>query len=210
MAKAKGNINKKQGIRLSEFRKDKNITQEKLAELSNYSVQTISGIENGSRRMTLESASIFAKTLGVRTEYLMCEDDYPTPMDIFHERVDTERGKKSLIDDIFKLLYYQVEYAKSESTYKVLREEYDIISASDDNVPPIFHPDNPDTFNDLVILTDHNLNKHTVSHESYVALKKEVIEFAEFKLQKLMKEDELNEDVWSTSAPANRILDSYK
>jgi hypothetical protein len=143
--------------------------------------------------MTLESATIFAKMLGIRTEYLMCEDDYPTALDVFHDRINTDRGKESLIDELIKLLSYKVEYSKSASTYKAVHDEYDLISASNKDIPFIFHPDNPDTYNDLVILTDYNLKSHTTSLETYMSLKKEIIEFVEFKLQRLMKEGEIIE-----------------
>jgi transcriptional regulator with XRE-family HTH domain len=188
--KKKENINKEQGMRLSKIRKSRNITQERLAELTNYSVQTISGIETGSRRMTLESASIFAKHLGVRLEYLMCQDDYPTVLDLYHKEIDTEKGNDNSLDNIIKLLSYQIKYAKSETTYSALCETYSKISATDKNIPFIFHPDNPDTFNDLVIMTDSNLRECIISLDKFVAFKKEIIEFIEFKLQKLMKEGE--------------------
>ena len=69
-------LNKKQGDRLRHERKRKNMTQEQLAELSHYSIQHISYLENGSRKMSYESASAFADILGITADYLMCKTDF--------------------------------------------------------------------------------------------------------------------------------------
>lgn len=71
-------LNKKRGKRLSYERTRNGITQEAFAELANCSIQQISYIENGKRKMSYEYATIFSKILGVSKEYLMCEDDFKT------------------------------------------------------------------------------------------------------------------------------------
>lgn len=69
-------LNKKIGNRLKYERKRKGITQERFAELSNYSIQHISYIENGSRKMTFDAAASFSNILGVTIDYLMCKTDF--------------------------------------------------------------------------------------------------------------------------------------
>ncbi|MBA4700912.1 MAG: helix-turn-helix transcriptional regulator [Ruminococcus sp.] len=72
-------LNKKRGKRLKECRKYiPGMTQEQLANLSHYSIQHISMIENGKRGMSLEAARVFSALLDIREKYLLCEDDYRT------------------------------------------------------------------------------------------------------------------------------------
>lgn len=54
--------------RLKEFREKKNFTQEKLAEISNVSRQTIISIESGKYVPSLELALKFAKTFRCKIE----------------------------------------------------------------------------------------------------------------------------------------------
>lgn len=74
-------FSKKAGKRLRDCRKEKKITQDELAELSNYSVQHISMIENGRRNMSISAARSFSKILDVREEYLLLEDNIKTATD---------------------------------------------------------------------------------------------------------------------------------
>lgn len=76
--KNNGNINKKPGERLKEWRKRRGISQELLAEKSGYSKVHISYIENGKRRMTIEAARIFSEILEIREKYLMGYDNFAT------------------------------------------------------------------------------------------------------------------------------------
>lgn len=71
------------GLRLRGCRKKKGLSQEKLAEMSDYSIQTVSYIENGKRNMTRDAAHAFSCILGVREEYLLCEDNAKTLEDLF-------------------------------------------------------------------------------------------------------------------------------
>lgn len=73
MKKNNQELNNRQGERLRHERKRKNMTQEQLAELSNYSIQHISYLENGSRKMSYEAAATFADIFGVTTDYILCK-----------------------------------------------------------------------------------------------------------------------------------------
>lgn len=75
MKKDNAELNLKRGKRLKYERTQRGMTQEQLAELSNYSVQHISYIENGNRKLGYEAANIFSKILGVSVSYLMYETD---------------------------------------------------------------------------------------------------------------------------------------
>lgn len=71
-------INALSAIRFKECRKKCNITQEALSEMSNYSIQQISYIENGKRPLSAEAAVIFGKIFGVTSAYLLCDSPYYT------------------------------------------------------------------------------------------------------------------------------------
>lgn len=73
-----GELNKKPGERLKEWRKRRGITQELFAERCRYSKTHISYIENGKRKMTTDAAKIFSEVLEVREKYLLGYDDLPT------------------------------------------------------------------------------------------------------------------------------------
>lgn len=77
-------INKEIGRRLKSYLKEKHITQNKLAEILEYSDERyISLIVNGKRSLTHKKADIIAKEYPpVRVEWLMCKDDYKTEEDL--------------------------------------------------------------------------------------------------------------------------------
>ena len=100
--------NNKNGLRLKKCRKEKGYSQEKLAELSNYSVQTVSYIENGNRNMSRESAHTFAKILGIREEYLLGETDYPTPSDMYRAMMTEMQKKEQTYIDLMEKYGYKI------------------------------------------------------------------------------------------------------
>ena len=71
----KNKLNPNCGIRLRECREAANLTQKQLADAINTTYQSISNIERGERQLTVENARLAARVLGVRMEYLLCEDD---------------------------------------------------------------------------------------------------------------------------------------
>lgn len=58
--------------RLIECRKAANLTQAKLADLSGYSIQHISRIENNKQRLTYDTALELCKHLNTTPDYLLC------------------------------------------------------------------------------------------------------------------------------------------
>lgn len=75
------NLNIEIGKRLKICRTLANMTQEKLSEAVDCSVQTLSLVENGKRGLSLELTRKLARQLNVREEYLLCEDDFKTQED---------------------------------------------------------------------------------------------------------------------------------
>lgn len=64
--------------RLDALMTERNIKAPALAELSHYSSQQIRNFRNFRRPMTIEAAYSIAPILGVRPEYLLCEDNCKT------------------------------------------------------------------------------------------------------------------------------------
>jgi len=58
-------IKKQLGRKISELRKSKGLTQEKLAEKANYSVEFISFVERGINAPSIEGCARIAKALGI-------------------------------------------------------------------------------------------------------------------------------------------------
>jgi len=74
----KKELNTEQGRRLIECIKIARVTQKELAKDTNYTPQHISNIVTSKRNMSTEAARTFSKYLGVREEYLLCEDSFRT------------------------------------------------------------------------------------------------------------------------------------
>ena len=78
------------GKRIKEIRKSKKYTQEKLAEMVNIDITTLSGIESGRHFPSLVTLEKIAKILSVN---LMSLFDYA-------HHISTEEMKKDIIDNI--------------------------------------------------------------------------------------------------------------
>lgn len=176
MPKKKTNINKEQGIRLSSVRKKRNVTQERLAELTSYSVQTISGIENGTRRMTLESATAFSQELLTRVEYLMCDDDFESYSDLHINIQQKSWDEFNALEILMKSLGYSYEWIELNEHSNYYTEEMR----------------NKGEYPVMIKLTSINMEK-IIKLKELESAKKEMLEFIEFKLQKLLKEGETHE-----------------
>lgn len=62
------------GLRIKKARKKANMTQEELSNKVDLSVHFISNIENGSRKMSLETLISIANALDVSTDDLLCNN----------------------------------------------------------------------------------------------------------------------------------------
>lgn len=69
--KAKNEILVQIGKRLVQARSEKNYTQEKVAELTGFSMQMISNAENGHKAMRPESIIKFCDCLSISADYLL-------------------------------------------------------------------------------------------------------------------------------------------
>ena len=68
--------------RLKKCLEDFPMSQNELARLTGYTQQYISNIVVGKKPMTVKAASLFAKALNVRQDFLLCESDNKNDADI--------------------------------------------------------------------------------------------------------------------------------
>lgn len=88
MPKDSSAINPECALRLKAILKEQKKTQASLAEDTGYSVPYISYILNGKQPLSIKSAKKIAGVLGIRQEYLLCEDDCKTleELELFDKR----------------------------------------------------------------------------------------------------------------------------
>lgn len=71
-------INPESGLRLKRLLRENGIKQVELAKKLNYEPQHVSSIITGKKRLTPETAYQLANMFRVRSEWLLCKDDYRT------------------------------------------------------------------------------------------------------------------------------------
>lgn len=172
------------GLRLKNCRKEKGYSQEKLSELSNYSIQTVSYIENGKRNMTRESAHSFAKILGVREEYLLCEDNSKTLEELFlRESFNAYKydGIENALHSIgcWEYIKYGNIIAKSEDS-ELVNVEKVILGISDNNFISCSESNYYDLINDIREYITFRLSQF--SKRCTPATNEEITEFKKYYL----------------------------
>ena len=110
------------GKRLKECRKAAGFTQPKLVEMieslpeNNGKIRSdkhISAIERGERALSIEYATLIAKVLHVRSEYLLGYDDFQTYLDKSNAFFAKMHKKNVCIDNLIKDMGYIETYASN-------------------------------------------------------------------------------------------------
>ena len=106
-------IKKKLGVRISQLRLETGMTQAKLAEKSNLSVDSISRIERGNRAPSLESLESIAMALGVEPSELLnfrgkelkaLSEGPPECLELWNLLKDRKRTEIKKVFEIAKIL----------------------------------------------------------------------------------------------------------
>lgn len=118
----KSELNPECGKRLKQCLEEKAKSQAELATDTGFTQQYISNIVVGKKPMTITSAKLFSKALGVREDYLLCKDDYKTWMD--EERLSKQESStkcnyvidylKTIGINIIPLIAYPEEFELSK------------------------------------------------------------------------------------------------
>lgn len=108
------NISLEVGLRIRYYRKEKHITQEKLAEICNLHPTYIGQLERGEKNATIESLYKITSGLGISMgkllENIECPEDEHTsiPLHIYHQilslPVDKQQKIQTLINDMIDLI----------------------------------------------------------------------------------------------------------
>lgn len=127
------NIGDKGGIRmtpqekLKALRKERNLTTQELGELCGMLQSTISKLENGKRKMTLETLSILSKALNVSINEFLDTDEEP---DVQKEPM-TGKDKQELLQNVIKSVTPMEEKASIQNEKAISGEKEDIAVEDD-------------------------------------------------------------------------------
>lgn len=113
------NISWELGIRIRYYRKEKNITQEKLAEICNLHPTYIGQVERGEKNATLESIYRISKGLGVSMSKLLEDieivenNTQNAALKIYHQLLLLPYDKQKKVQSILKEI---IDLAESSET----------------------------------------------------------------------------------------------
>lgn len=115
MGRKKREINTESGKRLKQWLKEQNITAKRLSERINYTPQYLSDIITGKASLTPDLARIIKNAFPeiplderVRTEWLLCEDDFETEGDRIDAITSGTRDVYKLITELMNLHGYEI------------------------------------------------------------------------------------------------------
>lgn len=172
------------------YRRKAKMTQAQLAEAIGCSVDLISAIERGSRSLTIKNAEAMSAVLGVRKEYLLCFDNYETDSEAnaspYAEALtDLQMAKKafSMYAGIYGCNIVLIDNLK----YKDLSPN-DFLAKSGQEQIEILN----NIYEELEMFDYSFQNREGIeigrcNAVEYNAAVKEIAEFAEFKIKKLIE-----------------------
>lgn len=115
MGRKKREVNAESGKRLKRWLREQNITAKALCERINYTPQYLSDIITGKTSLTPDLAKIIKNAFPempiderVRTEWLLCEDDFETEGDRIDAINSGTRDVYKLITELMKLHGYEI------------------------------------------------------------------------------------------------------
>lgn len=107
--------------RLKESRKEKGLTQKELSKKANISIQHLSYVECGKRRLTADLARKLAEILEVVPEYLLCEIDFKSLQDQLRMDADYNIYMCDIIVKFFNYMDVKVDFLCSIERQKRCR-----------------------------------------------------------------------------------------
>lgn len=172
MSKKENNVNETPATRLQDCMKAKKMSVGTLSIMAKCSRQHIYNILNGNRDLKYEYAVVFSRILGVRKEYLMCEDacktdaEYERERDLYWKnknRLEEIHGlvidmhSKAFIDFINTTPYYSI--SESDGIYELFQGQSGHVfmmsnnplamTINEDNNPEYFDTEDIDEMNEF-------------------------------------------------------------
>lgn len=111
------------GDRLRKCIKKKNMTQKDVAAAAHFTEQHISNIKRGVCKLTTDTARALSDVLGVRMEYLLCEDDYETKLDYYLSSIKSMEETANCLCKILDCKGYSLhhdKYTESSEPFKTI------------------------------------------------------------------------------------------
>ena len=172
------------GERVKRIRKGLNLSQGKFAEKIGYQQQIISAIEKGQKPVSLGIAEQIEKAFNIRAAYLMCWDNYKTEeefADYLLEEWDDICDKGDAFKSLLDVFGYEMRQSGGDFKDTVI----DPVTNE-----PIFDPPAPITL--FLVKDGERVCEITPAEEE--RLQKEIFDFTQFLLEKLVKEKGADND----------------
>ncbi len=100
-------IKKQLGYKIKRLRQQKGITQEKLAEMAEISIRSLSGIELGENFMSAQTMERLLKCLGITIDELFAAEHLRPTEDLISEIdsiIDSVKDDRDKIENIYKVI----------------------------------------------------------------------------------------------------------
>lgn len=198
------------GERVKKCRKEMQLSQEELASRvrnlpenngKERTPQHIGYIERGTRKLSIEWARLLSKVFGVRTEYLLCEDDFKTDFEkksfpILQDFLDYYKRSEAIKKycEVWGISFeYYVEGLDTE-TFKEKYKDKTLTEGLEDGMLDDICDDICDMVASVIVSKNRkykvidkkgNLIK-IISEEEYKHFVNDISDYFEFKLEKLL------------------------
>lgn len=178
------------GTRCKQYRKKAGMTQAKLAEEINCSVDLISAIERGSRSLTVKNAEAMSKVLGVRKEFLLCFDDFETDGEKnttpYIETTTVLQAKKEAFSLYAGICGYNIALVDN-SNYKNLSPNAFISMSPQQQAETVIGISSELGAIHYSLQTKEGVEVFRCNATEFTSIVEEIAEFAEFKIKKLIE-----------------------
>lgn len=189
-------LNNRIGNRLRDILKEKKISNVELAKLIYCTPQQISYIIHGKRKLTFENAHTIGELLDLNPDYLLCKTDYKTREDFEDLIAGKQFENYTLMQEIISNICIKIEDAPPQGKTEKNEEEienyilnylhgskkYALNYMKNPNID--FIQDTKDTVISKYIT--YQGTKYEVDNASYTNLIKDILEYAEYKLTRIL------------------------
>lgn len=181
MGNKKKEVNVESGKRLKKLIATYSIPQKVFAEMIGYTEQHLSLIVTGKRSLTIEAAKRIAQMMNVRVEWLMGLDDYMTQHDVdVSPQLDGMNRRKDIcgaMELLARVVGYEISKLSNDG-----EKAFQILANSDgcyiEEVGAEY------------CISKKGNKSVKLKYDEFLQLSKEIADFTEFKLNKVLKEVE--------------------
>lgn len=175
------------GDRLRKCIKEKNMTQKDVAIAAHFTEQHISNIKRGICKLTTDTARALADVLGVRMEYLLCEDDYKTKLDYYLSSIKNMKEIDNCLCKILDCKGYSLHHDKytenAESFKTITLNTNEIDNSSDGTIEKLIAEKMESAIEQTTIALKHPDGRIIrISSEHFHALLSDIENYIDYKM----------------------------